>query len=1010
MRRNAIKRSIVVALVFAISLFAAFAFTASATESDGWSAVTAENAIVGDEFSVPERSYFKAGEKYDVTHIITLPDGRNLSSRSITLSSPGKYTVTYVAKKGDTTELSAISFVANYPLVSVQDSGTTAKYIEKGDYAHAADAEGLYLRIQQSDEAEINDIITIDTSATSPITLCKFFVAPDSIGVADFGELRLKFTDVTDENNYLTVVANLSPGAVNNSSKSHTYFLAGGNGQYVKGVERRASGDKVHVDDGYGIPIINKSFYGYGYAAEGQTLPILDMVKNQIELRYDPSTQQVLIGNNVVIDLDDKTYFGGETDVLWKGFKSGKVKLSMYADRYNGSTANVIFTEIKDVDLAAATITDDTPPVITVLSDYDTDNMPEARAGEFYYEIPSATAFDLMSGSCSVRTEVYYNYNSAARTSIAIENGKFKTRESGSYAIVYTACDSFGNEATEIVWIHAGGEIAPIEISIPADTQKSAVLGKAVEIPEPIITGGSGNKTYTAFVAFAGEEKTTASGNKFTPEKSGVYTVTYVVTDYTGKTAEYSYEVTAVVPDAPYFTSEAVFPAALVNGFEYTLPEIEVADYTKGSLSKAKASVKVKDASGEKTYLSGEAFTPHVNANGDKITITYTYSYDGKAIYSEEKLVPVIKGVEDGTLYIENYFYSPSLGCDLEKTNLGLTFAVTNPDKTEWTFANALSYADFSLSVSTFAGANKFGSFEITLADYNDRTLARTIELCPNGGAFALKIGDEVEQTTISTASDSKIELSVKGDSLIVNNVAYSMERIIKSDKIVLSVALKNAQAGAKYRVNSVYNHKVTDLSTDRIGPMVSVSGDYGGTFVLGDEYYIQPATAFDVVSPSVNFTLTVKNSDRKIVKDVNGLPLDGVDPTTGYTIRLDEYTKYTITYTAKDLSRGNNTKFEYSVSVEDNVAPTLLFTDAVPATAKKGTTLTLPRYTAQDNVSASENISIETTIYYPNGRSKTASGEKLTFSSVGVYKIVYVAYDEAGNFAVRTFEITVTE
>lgn len=1009
MMKNKFKKLLLTTLTIISGVFVASAATifVSATAKDGWSVVTIGSYVVGDEFVVPERTYFLGGEQYDITHKVTFPSGKSVSSAVIGLDDAGVYKVSYIARKGNSVKTTSVEFKADLPLTVKSGEGTEAGYLAKGGYKHATEAEGLYMRIQQSDTVEIQQPISIDTSANEDIMLCKFFIAPDAIGAADFRTLKLVFTDVTDENNYLVVsAACVSTNSTAGWAVGHTYFLAGGNGQLLKGYEKENG--KLHVDDGYGCPVRNISYYGYDIYKNP-----LDMVNNQAEVTYNPATQEIKVGSFSVIDLDSKDFFGGETDVLWNGFKSGIVKLSVYAENYNETTANVIFTHIKGVDLASGVVVDSEPPVITVLSDYG-DDMPEARVGDYYYEIPKATAFDVFSGEVKTDVAVYLNYNSASKTSVAIVNGKFKTSAAGQYAIVYTASDVYGNKATKILWVHAGAEISPITITVPSDTECECELGKNVRIAFPVISGGSGEKTFKAFVSHGGETPVKVDFENgeasFVPEKSGAWTVEYVATDYTGETGEFSYEINAVVPEKPYFEKEAVLPHVFVNGFEYVLPKVQVRDYTGGSLKIGTASVKVEDANGEKTYVSGSSFTPNVNENGDKIAIAYSYSYGNSVINSAKKEIPVIKGVENGVLNIENYFYSSVNAYGLEKSNLGLTFTVKNAADTSWTFANALAYSDFSMYINTFAGSDKFGSMVITLTDYYDREKTQTIEFYRSGSVFGVKCGSLNELTKISAVSDDKIDFTVKRGKLIVNNVSYDIENTINSDKIILGFKLVDAETNAKYRVYSVCNHKVTDISTDRISPVVTISSDYGGTHTVGEKYYICPAFAFDVVSPSVEFTLTVKDGKGNIVKDVNGVSLDGQDPSIGYTITLRDYTKYTITYVARDLSRYNRTTFEYEINVEDDIAPGITFKDSLPSEVKKGSKIVLPKYTVSDDNTAAEDISVEITLVNPYGKLKIVKTDNIAFENAGVYELNYLVYDAAGNTTLKTFRINVTD
>ena len=164
------------------------------------------------------------------------------------------------------------------------------------------------------------------------------------------------------------------------------------------------------------------------------------------------------------------------------------------------------------------------------------------------------------------------------------------------------------------------------------------------------------------------------------------------------------------------------------------------------------------------------------------------------------------------------------------------------------------------------------------------------------------------------------------------------------------------------------------------------------------------------MVSPSVEFTLTVKDGNGNIVKDVNGVSLDGQDPSIGYTIILSDYTEYRITYVARDLSRHNRTTFEYEINVEDDIAPGITFKDSLPSEVKKGSKIVLPKYTVSDDLAAAEDISVEITLVNPYGKLKIVKTDNIALENAGVYELNYLVYDAAGNTTLKTFKINVTD
>ena len=988
-------------MLVALVISASVATFVLASPEEGWSQITLTDYLTDEEFVVPQRTYFTDGTNYDVTYYLTYPSGKRSSAASVTLSEAGRYGLTYVAQSGSKIKTKTENFLVKYAFASFNDVNTTVKHIS-GDYKAAPEAEGVYMRIQQNDTVNVNGLINVGKE-NKDISLCKYFIAPDSVGSADFRTLKLKFTDVSDENNYLIV----SGGCVSSSSTAgwavgHTYFLAGGNGQYLKGVERRSNGTpNIHVDDGYGCPIRDVSFYGLDINKNK-----INMLKNQAEILYNPVTQEIKVacgwGTFSVIDLDSSEYFGGEFDVKWNGFKSGIVKLSVYAENYNEASANVIFTSIKDIDLTADEIVDNVAPEITVDCDYDV--MPEARVGaNEFYPVPTATAFDLYSGECKVSVSVYRNYyNDNSRTAVSVKNGMFNTLYAETYSIVYTAKDAFGNEGKKVLDVHAGGSIEEMQINLPEKTE-SAYLGNTVKIPMPEITGGSGAKQVAVTVTFNG--KTTTIGNEmsFVPDKAGAWRVEYTVTDYTGYTKKLSYDVTAQTPAEPYFNETAVLPYAYIPGFAYTLPEMTVVDYTTGSLKTPVASVEVTDKNGTKTYKSGEKFKPEGN-DGEFVSVTYVYTFGSKKIKAETQRIPLVNAYNAGRVGIEKLFYTGTAAYEFKKTNNGLEFTSVAEGNGEWTFVNALGYNGFSTDINIPALA-KFDSFVITLTDYNDRSVKQEIRFTKEKGFYRLTSDGVDELTTVPTDAASSVSLAIKNNRLSVNDITYPYTRTINSDMVLYSFRLENAQAGAAYGIYSVCGHKMTTITSDRAAPVITVLGDCGGVHSAGENYYISPAIAYDVISPEISFTLTVKDGAGNIVKDVNGLTLDGCDPSKGYTIKLVANTSYKIVFEARDMTSGNSNPSEFEVTVADEVAPSITFKSSLPERAKLGDKISLPEYSVSDDVS--ENITVEITVSNPNGRLKTVK-DGFVCEYTGVYEVRYVVYDEAGNTTLKIFKVTV--
>lgn len=1028
------KKLRVAALAFvaavSLSLGGLFMARSRVIAAETWEEVAIESSyICGDALTVPSRKLTIGGKEYAAEVKLVLPDGTATSRKEVTLEKTGKYTVQYYVCVDGVPYADEVSFVVNEKAYTYANEETKVAY-GKGTYEKSPETTGLYVQLKELDSLSFNKIIDVP-DVNEDIPLVKYFIAPSEIESADFTRITFTFTDVSDPTCNLRIVAQ-SSNPDTNDGKGGCYLLAGGNGQLLKGDQ---SG-KIHVNNQYGAYYYKGgSFFGYGitYPKEfpnGVLAPEGDPSVLAIELEFNPVTCEVKVNNSLIIDTDSKNYYGGASDVKWTGFKSGKVKLSIKCEGYNKSAAGFVLTDVKDVDLSSDDCADDVPPEITIVGGYDEGQMPFAYVGKGeYYTIPSATAFDLISGECAVKTAVYRDYGLESQSRVNVVGGKFETEYAGVYAIVYTAYDDSGNKSDEkILYVTAKTDVPEIEITA-SGLETSYEAGAKVIVPKPQVTGGSGDKTVTARVYCGDEEYYLGADERewaFFPESSGEWKIEYTAVDYVGHKAQKTYDASVVNATVPSFRDEVALPRAFVAGLGNRLPELIAYDYTSGKLVTAAATVAVTDKNGTKTYKSGEVFVPEVANNGDKISVTYSYGKGTNAIEQGPFEIPAILAYENDELAVGNYFYDTGDGA-FEKivTDHGLKI-VAREGEHSWTFANALVANGFSLTFGGVENACDYGKMTVTLTDSVNPAEKLTVEmLCSDTGKTSFACGSLSDDTSAKSLSGENGDIiksftvGLTKNRLFVNGYAYDPDKYADGSKfngfssgmVNLTFTATEMTENSAYYVTEVNSYVITRARLDRSAPNVSLSGDYGGYYSKGATYVFRAAVSADVLAPVVDFGMSVKDPDGNYAVSVDGITLKDVDPTRTYTLKLDKYGVYGVSYTSveNNAPRQNpNTGVSYEIHVTDDEAPVYTVSKNMSRKIKLGETVELPTFTVTDNLTSAENIVSYMVIVNPNGRSVYVTGGSFKFDFAGKYKISCYFADEAGNTAVYSFTVTV--
>ena len=575
------------------------------------------------------------------------------------------------------------------------------------------------------------------------------------------------------------------------------------------------------------------------------------------------------------------------------------------------------------------------------------ENLPEGVVGKSY-TVPTAGAYDDYSGELIPDVNVYYNYSSAYPVSVSVLNGAFVPEKPGYYAIVYKVKDYSGNESEKVYIMHAGGYIPPIRFTALPEAGDSVKLGYPVDFGGATVEGGSGDKNITVTASFNGEN------------------------------------------------------------FEKKL-----------------CSVKVEYQNGEtETYTSGESFIPVAQKSGDKVKITY---YCGKEEYNNGTYeVAVLKIRDDQDINCSEYFYGKGFitsyvddnGNEFEK---GVLIAVEKASaEVKWTFANAQVADAFMVEFTTFAKLTKFSGIKVTLKDSENPSVSATLNIAVSSTGTTVSNGDfALDLKTVLTAGAEGVRVGYKNGKFSFNKTNVPVSKYdngeefdgFPSGKVYFDFAVENASRGAEYKVDAVSGNVLSSDTGDYAKPTISINGDYGGNYHLGDEYVLNSVTAGDTFSPNVSVKLSVYDGEGNIASDINGVRLENVDASKEYVVKLNKYGVWNAKYTAnKENWAVGSRKFTAYINVIDAEAPVIAITSEYTETAKAGDTIILPDFTATDNVTASDKLTVMKYVINTEGKMTILDGGSNSFKTTkaGKYVMCIIVSDEFGNTSTESFVVTV--
>lgn len=1029
-----------------------------ANAEEGWAYVSdeelAQTYYYRTELSVPQKKIVVDGEEIPAECTLVFPSGKAYAKSSVTLSESGTYYARYRAVKGDKVYFDEEEFFVyadTFEFVT-PSLGSTMEYGVYDKLGQTNGIKGLQVKMHKNDVLRFNNVLKVsDLNAMTYIA--NFFPAPEVTGVYECTGVLFRLVDTFDPENWVEFDIH---GNVTFPSGLHTAWMTvAANGQRSLGYEE---GKGYHYKDNWGTGIDNVSFRAQQNVDKdgrqqwsGSPAPFAPG-KGTAKFSFDPETARCYAGSKYSNDLDDPSVYG---DDVWGGFTSDYVRLEVRLAGVVGEFANfvlvnVLGTNLDNTDRGNLILETDIPPVIFL--EKDTEDMPKAQVGRFY-ELPVATAIDHVFGTCNVETRVIFNFSSETDyvDVSTTNNGKFGfTPENyGSYAVMITATNAYGNKSVKTFYVFAEETLDDIVVSLPdsvsALEQTTVDLGKAISFAEVTASGGAGGYyDYAIYYKRNGGDRVAIEGNEFTPLIAGEYEFIFTATDFIGLTGESSVTVNARASEELIVNSKVTIEKIYIADIEYKLPVLKGVIYKDdGSLAETYAKVDVTYKGETTTYTSGDTFvTPKTEENGDTFdSIRY---YFGDETLQEFKDVPIIIGkyyrkgnLVPGVAMMENYFYSEGVKTSFfsdEATGkyypTGIEISVSeSSEKAGWTFANSQVADGLTIGIKGIAGdTHKISTMQFVLTDAMDSSKVVTADLKFSQKKVELSNGNNATQYDYSAKSffdGYTYELKYTNGKIYFGTASVEIEKFddgtefngFPSSLVYVSLYnVKNDQGNVKkltrYLVTSVWGCAISVDRTERQAPTFSLNGSLTGSRTVGSTLLVPTAVCRDVFNPNSTITVSVVDANNNFVTSVDGIVMNGVSSEREYEVNLPVVGSYNVYYTTREVGWSQNSKDNISlIRVVDRIKPTARFATDPVTTAKRGDAIKFADIVVSDNVTETSKIKIVRSVISHGGRTVVLfNNDSFIPDYAGKYVFTALVMDEAGNFVTVRYTVNVTE
>lgn len=849
------------------------------------------------------------------------------------------------------------------PLFETEGTGSPVNYVEN-EYTGGYEYE---FTLTAQDVFKYNEPIDF-TSLTSKDPFFTFRVNAREKGVTDIKILRIELTDVYDPENVVVIT-----GTYNNSE--YIYWKVGFKGDSLVGQHWST----VYVNDRWGMPWTTPSFSVQKDSQSGVG-----------RLAFDAASGNMFINDQRIFSLYDDEYY----NTGWQGFTTGDAYLSIRVEEFIGGaeSANLAVIGVAGKEFNGETEAEIQPPKILVdYGGYGADNYPKGRYG-LYYPVFDATTYSTVSGIYKPEVKIFADYYGTKREKEGV-NGKILIDEITVYTIEYTASDDLGLTSLVTVDIVVTSDYDQIVPVVKKQGDLTGVVGKKAVIAEVDFENANGLKKVYSVKDPHGrfiELKT----REFVPETAGTYNVSCSVTDdFYGAAHVYSYDVSVTLSDKPVINIAGDLPEYAIIDAKYAIPEIDAYDYGTGEEAEVTLSGDGVAAEGGALVFSGE--------DGETVQLKITAAC-GDNVTEETREVILVSASTDvaGQTDMSAYFVSDNASAALANGEVRI-FADGGG---ETLFINKLLANGFVSDLK----ADGTESFSLRLKDGIYKENEIVFSFIKSGLSYDVYINDVPTGTSVKADGYFNFGVGTDGKTFSVGGNTCSVTEFkngfdfegFSGGLFYMSFVLPS---GGALCIKTLMNQNFgAETLVDIKKPVISLLGNYGGSYAVGDEYVVAAAAAWDCLQVRTTLTVTVLSPSGEYVTAKDGTVLNAVSADREYVITIEELGLYNFTYYAETDSPNARAKDEtvaYSLNILDTVCPEIRFADeGKTLTVKPGEKIVFGGLSVTDNDTAAEDIEILYFVLTPNGSVVMPGSNEFSAERAGLYTVYIKAADSYGN------------
>lgn len=368
-------------------------------------------------------------------------------------------------------------------------------------------------------------------------------------------------------------------------------------------------------------------------------------------------------------------------------------------------------------------------------------------------------------------------------------------------------------------------------------------------------------------------------------------------------------------------TQGPALPPVLVAGNTYTVPAYEGTAYVNGE-------------------EAGATFV----AEGSAVTISYKSG--DEVLFTAS--VPVID--TDSSANHTAYFYDPSGKLKAEETADYMVLSAASDAQA--VFANGISAATVTLNLEFDYKKADFGSFVVKLTDALDANVSLTFHI--DHMNETITYGNETVTLPMSGSmvmlkytNSSRLLQETSGETALFTPETDDLGAPFDgfSGGVYLTLGFENVTGKAAVNLKRLQNQPLGHRDTfipDATEPQIVLDGNIASNLGKGAMLQIPGFTAYDIFSPIAEKLVKVLSPAGE---ELFCGSIEDYSP-----IEITENGKYSVVFCATD-THGNKTEVSKSVFVNDDVAPELTVSPMEKTEFALGDTVTIPGYTARDNL-----------------------------------------------------------